>query len=287
MLKSIHIRNYILIDRLDIDFRKGFSVMTGETGAGKSIILGAMNLLLGGRAEGRTIRSEQDKCTIEGHFDITGYGLEEFFSENELDFDSSDTILRRELLQSGKSRAFVNDTPITINQLKELSDKLIDIHSQHQNLALGTQSFQIDVVDRIAGNSLLTDAYKTAFKHYNTLSGRLSSLKAEAEGKAAGVEYIRYQLDSLDNARLCDGEQEELEQESELLKHSEEIKVDLFRASNIFSGEEEEGVIQNLKKALQSIRSASNNYQRVRDLANRLESSIIELKDIYSETTQA
>jgi DNA repair protein RecN (Recombination protein N) len=287
MLKSIHIRNYILIDRLDIDFQKGFSVMTGETGAGKSIILGAMNLLLGGRAEGRTIRSEQEKCAIEGHFDITGYGLEEFFSENELDFDPSDTILRRELLQSGKSRAFVNDTPITLNQLKELSDKLIDIHSQHQNLALGTQSFQIDVVDRIAGNSLLTDAYKTAFKHYNTLSGRLSSLKAESEGKAADVEYIRYQLDSLDNARLCDGEQEELEQESELLKHSEEIKVDLFRASNIFSGEEEEGVIQNLKKALQSIRSASNNYQRVRDLANRLESSIIELKDIYSETTQA
>lgn len=288
MLKSIHIRNYILIDRLDIDFQKGFSVMTGETGAGKSIILGAMNLLLGGRAEGRTIRSEQEKCTIEGHFDITGYGLEEFFSENELDFDSSDTILRRELLQSGKSRAFVNDTPITLNQLKELSDKLIDIHSQHQNLALGTQSFQIDVVDRIAGNSLLTDAYKTAFKQYNTLSGRLSSLKAESEGKAADVEYIKYQLDSLDNARLCDGEQEELEQESELLKHSEEIKVDLFRASNIFSGEEEEeGVIQNLKTALQSIRSASNNYHKISDLANRLESSIIELKDIYSETVQA
>jgi DNA repair protein RecN (Recombination protein N) len=287
MLKSIHIRNYILIDRLDIDFQKGFSVMTGETGAGKSIILGAMNLLLGGRAEGRTIRSEQDKCTIEGHFDITGYGLEEFFSENELDFDSSDTILRRELLQSGKSRAFVNDTPITLTQLKELSDRLIDIHSQHQNLALGTQSFQIDVVDRIAGNGLLTDAYKNAYKQYNALSGRLSAIKAESEGKAADFEYLKFQLDSLDNARLCEGEQEELEQESELLKHSEEIKSDLFRATNILSGAEDEGVIQNLKKALQSIRSASNNYHKISDLTNRLESSIIELKDIYSETVQA
>lgn len=287
MLKSIHIRNYILIDRLDIDFQKGFSVMTGETGAGKSIILGAMNLLLGGRAEGRTIRSEQDKCTIEGHFDITGYGLEEFFSENELDFDSSDTILRRELLQSGKSRAFVNDTPITISQLKELSDRLIDIHSQHQNLALGTQSFQIDVVDRIAGNGLLTEEYKNAYKQYNTLFSRLSALKAESVGKAADFEYLKFQLDSLDNARLCDGEQEELEQESQLLKHSEEIKSDLFRATNILSGAEDEGVIQNLKKVLQSIRTASNNYHKISDLADRLESNIIELKDIYSETVHA
>lgn len=153
MLKEVHIRNYVLIDRLDIDFSDGFSVMTGETGAGKSIILGAMNLLLGGRADSKTLSQGADKCTIEGRFSINGYGLEQFFLDNDLDFDPDDTIMRRELSSQGKSRAFINDTPVTLTQLRDLGCRLIDIHSQHQNLALGTQSFQLDVVDTIASNS--------------------------------------------------------------------------------------------------------------------------------------
>ena len=178
MLKEIHINNYVLIDRLDIDFREGFSVMTGETGAGKSIILGAMNLLLGGRADSRTIMQGADKCTIEGTFSIGGYGLEQFFNDNELDYFPDDTTLRRELLQSGKSRAFINDTPVSLNQMRDLGCRLIDIHSQHQNLALGTQSFQLDVVDTIAANADIKTAYEQSFDKWSALKAELPRLKA-------------------------------------------------------------------------------------------------------------
>ena len=282
MLKEVHIRNYVLIDRLDIDFKEGFSVMTGETGAGKSIILGAMNLLLGGRADSRTILQGADKCTIEGTFSIAGYGLEQFFKDNGLDFDPNDTILRRELLQSGKSRAFINDTPVSLNQMRDLGCTLIDIHSQHQNLALGTQSFQLDVVDTIAANIDIKSRYQHSFDNWSELKAELARLKAEFESDNTDREYLEFQLEGLDNARLKDGEQEELEQESDMLEHAEDIKHDLFQTSELISGDED-GTLMRLRSALQSLRSAQKNWPQADDLAERLDSCIIELKDI-SET---
>lgn len=280
MLKEVHIRNYVLIDRLDIDFRDGFSVMTGETGAGKSIILGAMNLLLGGRADSKTLLQGSDKCTIEGSFSIAGYGLEPFFKDNGLDFDPDDTILRRELIQSGKSRAFINDTPVPLTLLRDLGCRLIDIHSQHQNLALGTQSFQIDVVDTIAKNGAIKGAYEQCFDDWTELKNRLARLKAEFESDNTDREYLEFQLEGLDKAHLKDGEQEELEQESEILDHAEEIKQDLFRVSEIMEGTDEGGTLQALKSALQSLRSAQKNFPNATELADRLDSCLIELKDI-------
>ena len=286
MLKEVHIRNYVLIDRLDIDFRDGFSVMTGQTGAGKSIILGAMNLLLGGRADSKTIRQGADKCTIEGTFSIAGYGLEQFFSENELDFDPDETIMRRELSASGKSRAFINDTPVTLTQMRDLGCSLIDIHSQHQNLALGTQSFQLDVVDTIAANSAEKTAYGQSFDNWSELKARLAKLKADFESDNTDREYLEFQLEGLDSARLVDGEQEELEQESDILDHAEEIKQELFSASQSMSADED-GCIRKLRGALQSLRTAQKNYPQAQELAERLESCIIELKDIAATVDDA
>ena len=282
MLKEVHIRNYVLIDRLDIDFSEGFSVMTGETGAGKSIILGALNLLLGGRADTRTIMQGADKCTIEGTFSIAGYGLEQFFADNGLDYDPDDTILRRELLQSGKSRAFINDTPVSLTEMRDLGCRLIDIHSQHQNLALGTQSFQLDVVDTIAAKSDIKSRYQQCFDNWSNLKAELARLKAEFESDNTDREYLEFQLEGLDNARLSDGEQEELEQEADILEHAEDIKQDLFQTSQLISGDDE-GTLSRLRSALQSLRSAQKNWPQADELAERLDSCIIELKDI-SET---
>ena len=286
MLKEVHIRNYVLIDRLDIDFNDGFSVMTGETGAGKSIILGAMNLLLGGRADTRTLRQGADKCTIEGCFSIAGYGLEQFFRDNELDFDPNDTIMRRELSASGKSRAFINDTPVTLTQLRDLGCRLIDIHSQHQNLALGTQSFQLDVVDTIAANGTVKTAYEQSFDKWTELRNRLLQLKAEYESDNTDREYLEFQLEGIDSARLKDGEQEELERESDILDHAEEIKQELFSASKIMSADDD-GCLQKLRSALQSLHSAQKNYPQAQELAERLESCLIELKDIAATVDDA
>lgn len=280
MLKEVHIRNYVLIDRLDIDFRDGFSVMTGETGAGKSIILGAMNLLLGGRADSKTIMQGADKCTIEGSFSVDGYGLEQFFTDNGLDYDSNDTILRRELMQSGKSRAFINDTPVSLAVMRDLGCRLIDIHSQHQNLALGTESFQTEVVDTIAANTTIKAEYESCYDKWNGLKSELERLKAEFESDNTDRGYLEFQLEGIEKARLTDGEQEQLEQESEILDHAEEIKQDLFRASEIMEGSDEGGTIQALKTALQSLRSAQKNLPDASELAERLESCLIELKDI-------
>ena len=286
MLKEVHIRNYVLIDRLDIDFKEGFSVMTGETGAGKSIILGAMNLLLGGRADSKTIMQGADKCTIEGSFSISGYGLEEFFKENELDYYPDDTTLRRELLQSGKSRAFINDTPVSLTQMRDLGCRLIDIHSQHQNLALGTQSFQLDVVDTIANNSSIKTAYECCFDKWTGLKADLARLKAEYESDNTDREYLEFQLEGLDDAHLKDGEQEELEQESDILEHAEDIKQDLFNASQILSSDEE-GCLLKLRSALQSLHSAQKKFPQAQELAERLDSCLIEIKDIAATVEDA
>ena len=279
MLKEIHINNYVLIDRLDIEFQEGFSVMTGETGAGKSIILGAMNLLLGGRADSKTIMQGADKCTIEGSFSIAGYGLEQFFKENELDYWPDDTTLRRELMQSGKSRAFINDTPVSLNQMRDLGCRLIDIHSQHQNLALGTQSFQLDVVDTIASNGTIKASYEQSFDNWSALKAELARLKAEFESDNTDREYLEFQLKGLDDARLKEGELQELEQESDILEHAEEIKQELYRASELISGDED-GTLTRLRGALQSMRSAQKNWPQAQELSERLDSCLIELKDI-------
>ena len=286
MLKEVHIRNYVLIDRLDIDFKEGFSVMTGETGAGKSIILGAMNLLLGGRADSKTIMQGADKCTIEGSFSIAGYGLEQFFKENELDYYPDDTTLRRELLQSGKSRAFINDTPVSLTQMRDLGCRLIDIHSQHQNLALGTQSFQLDIVDTIAANSQIKNRYLLSFENWSNLKAQLARLKAEYESDNTDREYLEFQLEGLDGAHLKDGEQEELEQESDILEHAEDIKQDLFNASQILSSDEE-GCLLKLRSALQSLHSAQKNFPQAQELAERLDSCLIEIKDIAATVEDA
>ena len=286
MLKEIHINNYVLIDRLDIDFQEGFSVMTGETGAGKSIILGAMNLLLGGRADSKTIMQGADKCTIEGSFSIAGYGLEQFFRDNELDYWPDDTTLRRELMQSGKSRAFINDTPVSLNQMRDLGCRLIDIHSQHQNLALGTQSFQLDVVDTIAANADIKAAYEQSFDNWSALKAELARLKAEFESDNTDREYLEFQLKGLDDARLKEGELTELEQESDMLEHAEEIKQDLYRASELISGDED-GTLTRLRGALQSLRSAQKNWPQAQELSERLDSCLIELKDIAETVDDA
>ena len=285
MLKEVHIRNYVLIDRLDIEFREGFSVMTGETGAGKSIILGAMNLLLGARADSKAILKDADKCTIEGVFGISGYGLEPFFREQDLDYDPDETILRREFSQSGKSRAFINDTPVSLTQLRDLACRLIDIHSQHRNLALGTESFQIEVVDTIARNEAVRTAYENCFDNWTSLSRELKRLQAEFESDTTDRGYLEFQLESLEKARLTDGEQEELEQESEILEHAEEIKQELFSASQLMEGSEDGGAVQAIKTALQSMRTAQRNYPAAAELAERLDSCLIELRDIAATTS--
>lgn len=286
MLKSITIDNYVLIEHLEIDFHKGFSVLTGETGAGKSIILGAINLLSGQRADAKSIRQGADRCIIEGHFDISNYHLEDFFTDNGLDIDSSDTILRRDLSSNGKSRAFINDIPVTLTQLKELSNRLIDIHSQHQNLALGSQLFQTGFVDTIANNNNELNSYSKCFEEYIKLQKELSELNKQAANSNDDLDYIRFQYDTILQAKLVDGEQEELEEELEILEHAEEIKEQLYRASMLFDSDEG-GVISNIKQILQSLRQASRNYSGAEELADRTESTLIEIKDIFAETTNA
>lgn len=285
MLKELHISNYVLIDRLDISFSHGFSVLTGETGAGKSIILGALNLLLGGRADAKTISHGQERCVIEGHFELEGYGLESFFQENELDFDASDTILRRELTSTGKSRAFINDTPVSQTQLKQLGGLLIDIHSQHQNLALGTQSFQLAALDTIAANGSLYERYTKDWNLWTELTKKLEELKNRSQTDASELDYLKFQLDGILSAKLQDGEQEQLEQESELLEHAEDIKRDLYQAWQLLDGEQESAV-QLSRQAIQSLRSAARNYPAAQELEERMESCLIELRDIADTASQ-
>ena len=246
-----------------------------------------MNLLLGARADSKAILQDADKCTIEGVFGISGYGLETFFREQDLDYDPDETILRRELSQSGKSRAFINDTPVSLTQLRDLACRLIDIHSQHRNLALGTESFQIEVVDTIARNEDVRTAYENCFDNWTALNRELKRLQAEYESDTTDRGYLEFQLESLEKARLTDGEQEELEQESEILEHAEEIKQELFCASQLMEASEDGGAVQAIKTALQSMRTAQRNYPAASELADRLESCLIELRDIAATTSDA
>ena len=279
MLKRLYIKNFTLIDELDIDLYQGFSVITGETGAGKSIILGAIGLLLGQRADTKVIK---DKCVIEAHFDISRYGMEAFFTENDIEYDSSDCIIRRELTTAGKSRAFINDTPVQLALLKELGEQLIDIHSQHQNLLLNKQDFQLSVVDIIADNAKALAQYQQTYSQYLSVSKEIETLKDNIARNRQNQDFIQFQFDELSNANLAIDEQEELEQKIDTMSHAEEIKSALYEADNALSAEDT-GVVS----ALGSARAALNGIQQVfpdaSELAQRLESSYIELKDISEE----
>lgn len=284
MLKSLHIKNFALIDELNITFDSGFSVITGETGAGKSIILGAIGLLLGQRADAKTIKPNAPKCAIEAHFDLSGYGMDAWFEANEFDCDIEDCILRRELTDTGKSRAFINDTPATLHQMRELGDMLMDVHSQHQNLLLQKEDFQLNIVDIIAQNTKERTSYRQAFTAYTEALKQLEHLKQQLAENQRNEEYMRFQYDELSKAALTPGEQEELEQEADAANHTEEIKSALFEADNLLQGDGE-NVLALLKTASSRISSIAGIFPRVSDLAERLDSSYIDMKDIAAEVS--
>ena len=282
MLKHLYIKNFTLIDELDIELYPGFSVITGETGAGKSIILGAIGLLLGQRADSKAIKQGADKCVIEAQFDLSRYGMEDFFEENDIEYDASDCIIRRELTAAGKSRAFINDTPVQLSMLKELGERLVDIHSQHQNLLLNKQDFQLNVVDIIAGDEKELAAYQQAFTQYHAAEKELQALQESIEQNRQNADFLQFQCEELSQANLMEGEQEELEQKSETMSHAEEIKSALYEADNALSSEGT-GVVVSLKTALSAIRQIEEVLPDAKELVERMDSSYIELKDIAQE----
>ena len=283
MLRSLYIQNYALIEKLDIDFGSGFSVITGETGAGKSIILGAIGLLLGQRADVKSIRQGAAKCVIEARFEIAGYGMRPFFEENELEYED-ECILRREVYASGKSRAFINDTPASLVQMKELGEQLIDVHSQHQNLLLNKEGFQLNVLDILAHDEEELNNYQSLHREWKQVQQDLEDLIILAEQNKADEDYIRFQLEQLEDAQLAAGEQEELEQEADTLSHAEEIKAGLFRAGQVMNSDEG-GLLSALKECLNTMLGLQKVYPSAGELAERLESSYIELKDISQEVS--
>ena len=284
MLKSLYIKNFTLIDELDIELHQGFSVITGETGAGKSIILGAIALLLGQRADSKTIKQGADKCVIEAHFDLTRYDMDAFFSENDIENDPDDCIVRRELLASGKSRAFINDTPVQLNMLKELGERLVDVHSQHQNLLLNKQDFQMGVVDIFADDTKELTQYQQTYRQYQEARHELDDLKDSIERNRENADFLRFQYEELTQANLLEGEQEELEQQSDTMSHSEDIKSALYEADNAL-GAEQTGVVTALRSTLYELRKISEVYPAAAELEQRVDSCYIELKDIAQEVS--
>ena len=281
MLRSLFIQNYALIEKLDIRFESGFSVITGETGAGKSIMLGAIALLMGQRADTKSIRQGEKRCIVEAHFDLSNYNLRSFFEENELDYED-DCIVRREISASGKTRAFINDTPVQLTQLKTLGEQLIDIHSQHQNLLLNSEGFQLNVLDILAHNQNQLDAYRMLYNDWKKAEKELEDLKKSVEKNRIDEDYIRFQLEELEKATLVDGEEEDLQQEFDVLTHAEEIKTVFFEIDNKFNTEES-GVLDALKESKSELESIISYLPSAENLYERLQSSYIELKDIAEE----
>lgn len=282
MLKQLYIKNFTLIDELNIQMHPGFSVITGETGAGKSIILGAIGLLLGNRADSKSIKAGRDRCVIEAHFDLSKYDMQQFFTDNDIDEELSDTIIRRELTAAGKSRAFINDTPVSLTKMRELGEQLVDIHSQHQNLLLQKEDFQLNVVDIIAQDEKQRKNYEAAYNQYKQANQKLNALKAEIEKNRENEDFLRFQFKELDEAQLQNGEQEELEQEYEMLSHSEDIKTALYQADNHLSGDDG-NIIERLKLTSEQLANIKDVYPEVTELLERIDSSYIELKDIAQE----
>ena len=274
MIKRLIIENFTLIEKLDIEFHPGFSVITGETGAGKSIILGAIGLLLGNRADIKAIKQGKSKCVIEAHFDLTRYGMENFFEDNDIDLDLGDTIVRRELTSAGKSRAFINDTPVSLSVMRQLGETLVDIHSQHQNLLLRKEDFQLNVVDIIASDQKIVDEYNRLFLDYKKQKIANEELYEKIKKDRENQEFIKFQYNELDSVNLVAGEQEELEKETETLNHAEDIKSALYKSDNLLNGEDT-GIVASLRQAVQSLRSIENVFPKVQDLAQRIDSNYI------------
>lgn len=286
MLKQLYIKNFTLIDELNISLYPGFSVITGETGAGKSIILGAIGLLLGNRADSKAIKAGRDRCVIEAHFDLSRYGMQKFFDDNDIDYDADDTIIRRELTAAGKSRAFINDTPVPLTRMRELGEQLVDIHSQHQNLLLQKEDFQLNVVDIIAQDTDQLKVYQKEYDAYRKAKELLEELKTEIAKNRENEEFMRFQHKELDDANLQEGELEQLEQEAETLSHSEDIKTALFEADNALSGEDD-SILDKLKNATHQLENICDVYPSMADVAGRMQSSYIELKDIAQEISSS
>lgn len=282
MLKSLAIQNYALIDSLQIDFTSGLSVITGETGAGKSIILGALSLILGQRADAKHIKQNEPKCTIEGVFDVSRYNLKLLFDENDWQYDGAECILRREIWANGKSRAFVNDSPVYLNDLKALGDRLIDIHSQHQNLALNDDLFQLLVIDLLAKTKSLRDEYAAAYADFKAEEKTLKALQESGRKNKEEEDYFRFQFAAFSEANLQLDEQESLETELDAITHSEEIKSGLFAVTELLSGEGK-NVESLLKSALEKARAVRHVYPKAEELGARIESAYIELKDVRAE----
>ena len=286
MLKHLYIKNFTLIDQLDIDFRNGFSVISGETGAGKSIILGAIGLLLGNRADSKQIKQGEKKCVIEATFSLPKDAFDTFFTDNNIDFDADETILRREVGSNGKSRAFINDTPVALNLMREVGDQLVDIHSQHQNLLLQKEDFQLNVIDILAANDKDMAAYKATFKAYKDAEKRLEQIRNQLKENAENEEFMRFQHEELSSANLQEGQQEELETESKTLSHAEDIKASLYNADNALN-DDETGAVKQLKSAAEAIASIANVFPKAEELCNRLDTAYIEVKDIAEEVSRA
>ncbi len=281
MLKRLAIKNYALIDNLDISFSEELNIMTGETGAGKSIILGALSLILGQRAESKYFFNQQKKCVIEGTFLVNGFQLNEFFAENDLDYDL-ETVLRREISSDGKTRAFINDTPVNLTILKKLGEKLIDVHSQHATLEINDEDFQLLVIDTVAGNQSLLNNYREVFRSYKKAEDRLKELISQSEQSKSDLDYFQFQFDELEKANLMVGEQIELEHELDSLTHAEDIKKSLLSSISVLSENEPSAIVQ-IKEAAVNLANAEKYNPEVSSLAERLSSCLIEVKDILSE----
>jgi DNA repair protein RecN (Recombination protein N) len=281
MLIKLFVQNYALIKELDVEFENGLTIITGETGAGKSILLGALSLILGTRADSSVLLDKNEKCIVEGTFRIEGYDLNEFFLMNNLDYESVAS-LRREINPAGKSRAFINDTPVTVNMLKELGDRLIDIHSQHQTLMLNDNSFQLNLIDSFSDTAKLKNEYREIYLNYRKLKKEYSVIKEKADKNKSDLEYYQFQYNQIDEAKLKEGEQRALEAEQELLGHSEEIKLALSQSSNLFFAES--------VSILSMLREVKSNLGRIKiflpeseSLLSRTDSALIELDDIATE----
>lgn len=282
MLKQLYIKNFTLIDELDIDFQSGFSVVTGETGAGKSIILGAIGLLLGNRADAKLLKAGEERCVIEAHFDLRRYELEPFFKENDIDYDANDCIVRREVNASGKSRAFVNDTPVSLTMMRELGEQLVDIHSQHQNLLLSKEDFQRSVVDIIAADKAMLDEYRQKFHDFRQAEKDYEIFREEVAKNQQSADFMRFQLNELLDARLQDDEQEQLEQQRDTMSHAEDIKSVLYEAETTLSNDEN-GIVSRTQKIARQMGELARFYLTANDLSERLSTCHIELKDIADE----
>ena len=282
MIRSLHIENYALIERMDLDLHSGFSIITGETGAGKSIILGALGLLRGQRADSKSVKNGAKRCVVEAVFDVGEYGLDDFFRDNDLDFDGRECMIRRELTATGKSRAFINDTPASLAQLKELGEKLIDIHSQHQNLLLNKEDFQLGILDILGGAKSQLKLYRSLYRTMRDAERQLREAEENARKNREDEDYIRFQVSQISELRLKENEDKELEQEQDMLEHAEDIKQALYRASSAISNDEQSMLTQ-LRDCCSWLNGISDNYPAAKSLSDRIDSCYIELKDIADE----